>query len=152
MFKVVANYMILKEKKPMSNPTASMLVVEDRRDIEESFNTFITGVKDHRKLTRDLLSRCEHWVYDPVNDTFAPSKFVGFKEMDFPTYQEARDKDHTGERKFCAIKARDAIENILGSYNRDRDPELTDKFFAWGESLFGPNGFNNGKELKFAQL
>ena len=64
--------------------------VENSADIRKSMEAFNRDCIHHQKTMLNLLSQCTYWVYDSSNDTFGPSKFVGFQHMTFDCYEEAR--------------------------------------------------------------
>jgi hypothetical protein len=47
--------------------------------------TFLEGTKASQPM-RERLSSFSHWYYFPELDAFAPSKFIGYRDMDLSTY------------------------------------------------------------------
>jgi hypothetical protein len=124
-------------------------LVETRQDIRMSFNTFSKEAPNDTTTTQSLLRSISYWVYDPDSNAFGPSKFVGFKDMTFVKYLNARDGNCKGAR-FNGTVTRQAIENILGQYSADTG--LTEKLKEWGENICGFQVFKNIDQRKWKFL
>src|SRR5260221_2393341 len=70
--------------------------VDNAEDIQDSLDSFNKILVQHRSLARDLLGQTTYWVYSPNTKNFGPSKFVGFKKMNFTDYEAARHGPRTG--------------------------------------------------------
>ena len=98
--------------------TAQLEYVENRQDILVSFLNFNEDCEQYPELTRSLLRTTSFWVYNPDTKAFAPSKFTGFKNMNFPNYIAARKGLYLGNN-FNGHLTRKAIGSILGIYRPD---------------------------------
>jgi hypothetical protein len=106
--------------------------VDDRQDILRSLNTFNEEAGKHSDLARSLLVTTSYWVYDPAQKRFGPSKFVGFKDMDFERYAAAR-KGWSTRVRFHGRRVWKANERVLGSYGLDS--ELGRELVIWAGHL-----------------
>ena len=120
--------------------------VQNTGDILGSLDTFNTDYLEDRDLARDLLRRIRFWVYSPSKELFGPNKFVGFKNMNYGDYSMARKGEYSGDR-FNGTKAREAVEGILGPY--ERDDRLLAELIRWGQALLGPHVFDDIKREKW---
>ena len=116
-----------------------LILVEQVEDVQGSLDTFNRDFLENRDLARDLLRSTTYWVYSPSTRCFGPSKFVGFKSMNFTDYARARGGDHEGAR-FNGTVARKAIERILRLYRPDT--RLSAELIRWGQALLGSNVFD----------
>lgn len=98
---------------------------------------------------RKLIKQTSYWVYDSSTKQFAPSKFVGFKNMDFETYIKCKkgDRDKSTGIPFNGKFTREAIEDIIGRFGKNIN--LEHELKQWGKNLFGFNLFNNVNKTKW---
>ena len=117
-----------------------LVLVEEVEGIRGSLATFNKGLRQNHDLARDLLRRTTYWVYSPTTGAFGPSKFVGFKNMNFTDYARARKGDHEGAR-FSGSATRKAIEYVLKHHCRP-DTQLSDELIGWGQASLGTEVFS----------
>jgi hypothetical protein len=130
--------------------TITLTFVDSHQDIQHSLHIFNQDAPEHADLAVDLLRRTLYWVYDPSTATFGPSKFVGFKNMNFAMYATARSGHRTGDR-FDGHATRKAIEKVLGAY--EPYSTLSLRLTRWGQSLLGANVFEGlDRAWKFTSL
>jgi hypothetical protein len=132
----------------MRDDVVFLSFVDDRQDIQTSLITFNKNAQENHSLARSLLSLTSYWVYDLNTEMFGPSKFVGFKNMDFTKYMLAR-RGRSAGAPFNGQKTRIAIEYVLGTYYRD-DLRILAELVNWGEKLLGPGVFDGIDDSKWA--
>lgn len=115
-------------------------------EIKASLDTFNNGIGGNAYLAWDLIRRTTYWVHDPATGTFGPGKFVGFANMDFPTYQHARDGLETGDA-FDGHYTQLAIGRVLGPFVSDA--ALAAALQTWAQSALGPLVFRNVRSRKW---
>ena len=120
--------------------------VKDRSDIRNSMALFNAEAEWHYELARSLLRQTSYWIYDPVSNNFGPSKFVGFRSMNFSKYALCRDEMWSGAT-FDGHATRRAIEEILGKYKKDS--RFADQLQRWGDKLLEPDVFEDLKKEKW---
>jgi hypothetical protein len=54
--------------------------VQSSADVRQNVFTFNSEAAHFYDRVARLLRETTHWVYDPVSESFGPSKFVGFAE------------------------------------------------------------------------
>ncbi|HUU98866.1 MAG TPA: hypothetical protein VM487_24300 [Phycisphaerae bacterium] len=120
-------------------------------EIRGSVNVFNAEARANPDCVRSLLSLSRYWVYDPIQDMFAPAKFAGFASMDFQMYLGSRRDEVPGD-KFDGHLTRIAVEEALGVAFVD-DPSLRARLADWGQQLYGADlsGVNTAK-WRFASL
>src|ERR1700683_914195 len=91
-----------------------LIFVESIDEIAQSLDNFAAGALSHPELARSLIGQTSFWVYDPAAKTFGPSKFVGFRDMDFAKYEVARQGGYIGDR-FDGHLTRARIEQVLNA-------------------------------------
>jgi hypothetical protein len=106
--------------QPVQSPAGVRLNVE-------TFNSEASHFYD--RATR-LLRETTYWVYDPVSQSFGPSKFVGFAEMSFDRYVRAVAGESEGAR-FDGAVTQAAISSALGTSYRE-DETLLARLETWG--------------------
>lgn len=111
--------------------------VEDEEQVVGSLREFNAGAGrlDNKRLAWELLRRTRYWVCDVPSETFGPGKFVGYREMSYARYEEARGGEVSG--LFDGAVARAAIELATGDGFR-RDPGAAAALVGWAEGLVGP--------------
>ena len=87
------------------------LLVEDLKEIKENMIQFNKDIKENEELRRRFISHFRQWYYIKELDMFAPSKYIGYKNMNALKYNN---KDGTGAdgRK---------TESILGKLLEKKD-------------------------------
>ena len=87
--------------------------IESPAEVRLNVETFNSEAARYFDRAARLLRETTYWVYDPVCESFGPSKFVGFTEMSFDRYVEAVAGDSEGAR-FDGNVSRTAIEAAIG--------------------------------------
>jgi hypothetical protein len=128
------------------NTLVQLTLVENREEIRQVLVTFNNEVAENQVLARKILRTTSYWVFNPDTEAFGPSKFLGFKNMNFSKHTLARDGKWAGDR-FDGHESRKAIEAYLGVYEPDQ--ELSAKIEEWGERLLGSGIFDNIKTDKW---
>src|SRR5690349_9255319 len=108
--------------------SGSLKYVDNPKDIQDSLDTFNRDLQQNPSLARDLLRQTTYWVCSPSTNLFGPSKFVGFKKMNFTDYAAARSGNRTGNR-FHGRETRKIIEKILGTYTKNS--QLSRELIHW---------------------
>src|SRR5258708_24637995 len=121
----------------MQNP--GLTCVEDKLQIQGLLDTFNSDYQQDPDLARELLRQTTLWVYSQNSNTFGPSKFVGFQNMNFRDYEAARRR---GGKRFDGGRTHKAIEKILGTPYAE-NAQLSLKLEGWGQSLLGPHVFDD---------
>lgn len=104
-------------------------------DVLESVKVFNRDYPDHLDLCWDVLRRTTYWVLDSASEAFGPSKFVGFKGMNFTIYAAARSGNAVGDR-FDGHATRGAIERVGPAF--EPNAALHDQLRRWAERIAGP--------------
>jgi hypothetical protein len=103
--------------------------VRSVEDIRTSIGNFVSNNAGNPDVTKGLIAGT-FWVYDPAMESFGPSKFVGFRNMNFHHYEIARSGGSEGAR-FDGHATRMAIERVLSrSYLPDTKLAEALKFWA----------------------
>ncbi|MFS0596653.1 HNH endonuclease [Peribacillus frigoritolerans] len=68
-------------------------LVEDIDEVKKNMIQFNNDIKENEEMRRRFLSHFRQWYYIREIDTFAPSKFIGYKKMNATRYNN---KDGTG--------------------------------------------------------
>jgi len=113
---------------------ADLQLVGTADEIRENVRRFTRGLPSSLKRAKNLVGQTTYWVFDEDEAHFAPSKFVGFRNMSFGQYESALQGRSTGA-KFDGAVSRTAIENVLGSYVEAQD--LTERLSQWCVDQFG---------------
>lgn len=92
--------------------------------------TFLREVNDSVSV-KDKLSSFKHWYYFEEIDGFAPSKFIGYKDMDMKAYEagfnstlDGRETERALQRLFRTAEGKQKdellqkLEDFLGRYNK----------------------------------
>jgi hypothetical protein len=109
-------------------------IVESKEDLRQAIITFNQEATQNPDRTRKILSQTWYWVWDAESNAFGPSKFVGYRGMNFERYEAANHRESIGAVFNGSVTHR-AIEAILGPY--DTDSQLKDLLKQWAESLAG---------------
>jgi hypothetical protein len=64
-------------------------VVESKEELRQGIVTFNQEAKHNPDRTRKILSQTWYWIWDADSSTFGPSKFVGYRGMNFVRYEAA---------------------------------------------------------------
>jgi hypothetical protein len=102
---------------------------EQIRDAVEVFNSAMPAWAYGRKLLRST----SYWIYDPLDELFAPSKFAGFGGLTPATYDAATNGDFDGV-PFDGHISKEAIERVLGATFWESD-DLAERLVPWAEGL-----------------
>jgi hypothetical protein len=119
--------------------TRRLQIVETTGEITDALHTFNLDRPTPSGVARDLVRRTSYWVFDQTSETFAPSKFVGFKRMTFELYERARRGQTVGD-KFDGFLTRAAIEAAAGAFSQCLP--LHQPLNEWATSLFGDDVFD----------
>ena len=103
-------------------------LVDTSSDIKTSLQNFNTDALAHRDRVKTILASTRYWVHS--DNSFGPAKFVGFREMDFDTYETALAAEMDGD-DFDGHRTGVAIEEALGVEFVQR-PEPDSTLEAWG--------------------
>ncbi|WP_223553217.1 HNH endonuclease [Lysinibacillus sphaericus] len=93
-------------------------LVEDLKEIKQNMIQFNKDIKENEEMRRRFFSHFRQWYYIKELDMFAPSKYIGYKNMNALKYNN---KDGTGAdgRK---------TEAVLGKWFEKKDiPELLEE-------------------------
>ena len=108
-------------------------VIESYKEIVENSKTFNTALKEKDTSIIDLLSSFKQWYYIEEIKDFAPSKFIGYRDMTVSTYLtyhtkslDGRDTEKTLGKYFrklergseVEILLREKLSNKIDSYNK----------------------------------
>jgi hypothetical protein len=118
-------------------------------DLAENFATFQREARHNQRRSAAILTATIYWVRDDNSEAFGPGKFLGFKGMNFPLYEQAK-SGRTKGYEFQGKITREAIEKVLGQkFHADHD--LIEECRRWGEEYFGRAAFGkaNGSKWKF---
>lgn len=120
----------------MANRSASteLHFVDSADEIRESLQHFVAEANLHAELVRNLISHTTYWVYDPRAKSFGPSKFVGFRDMDFSRYEMERSRGEAGT-PFDGHRTRTRIEQVL-AIPYAPNARFSTALRAWVESIF----------------
>ncbi len=112
---------------------AKLELVRTLEDIRESILTFNERGENRSNRRENLLKQTTYWVYDPKTQLFGPSKFVAFRNIDFPTYEAAIQGNSEGVR-FNGTVTRKGIESVIGKEFKI-DVSLIAELIEWGEAI-----------------
>jgi hypothetical protein len=125
-------------KRRLNMPKIALEYVKRINDIKGFLNNFYRDIQDNVDIARMLFTHTTYWIYSTETCVFGPSKFVGFKNMTFSIYKNARN-NNCGAR-FNGRETRLAIESILGNYKPNDKLKL--ELYDWGSSLIDPYIFS----------
>ena len=77
---------VINERGSMLKVVDKNVFVESYQDALDNAETFLKGL-DSAEEIKARLSAFRHWYYFKELDGFAPSKFIGYKQMDIKAYQ-----------------------------------------------------------------
>jgi 5-methylcytosine-specific restriction enzyme A len=120
-------------------------LVNSASDIKTSLQTFNTDALAHRDRVKNILATIRYWVHS--ENSFGPAKFVGFRDMDFDTYETALSGEQSGD-DFDGHRTRVAIEETLG-VEFVRRPELDSMLEEWAAGLVGEAAFGGANRSKW---
>ena len=120
--------------------------VQSADQIRENVLRFTSDLAEYRDLAADLVKLTEYWVVDEDARNFAPTKFVGIRDITFPRYaalrEEANDLRHGGRHGRAGFaggrtgRTGQAIQKVLGGQYED-SPELRRSLSEWCAQRFG---------------
>ncbi len=125
-------------------------LVRNAQEICQSLVRFNVEAREHARRAEIVLGRTWYWVYHPTEETFGPSKFVGFAGMTFRLYESLCNHDRA-PYWFDGGRTRQAIERVLGE-DFSTQAALIPRLRRWGESLLGSRAFGNASEHKWRFL
>jgi len=130
--------------------TTYLVPVSRADQITDNVTTFNQFAASNPVRVRSLLAQTTYWVSLLPTGIFGPSKFVGFRDMDFDQYEAANDGDFTGAG-FNGAVTREAIAQTLGS-SYAPDSELSSRLLSWGRRLAGSEVFDGVDQSKWRFL
>lgn len=121
-------------------------------EIETNIVFFNREACENQERSHKILVATTYWLYDAKTTKFAPSKFVGYRGMDFETYNAALTAGVEGAR-FDGSTAREAIEACCQT-TFIRDSGLVPNLIEWAEMLLFAGVFKsvNKRKWKFLSL
>jgi len=128
-------------------PPVKLKLVKNERDIRESVQRFNLTCRGHEQRAKTTIRQTSFWIYDPATGTYGPSKFVGFKGMDFPQYERAVNGECTGDR-FDGGVTWNAVARVL-QQDFDYDQQHHRGLIAWAEGLLGNGSLDNIDKSKW---
>lgn len=120
--------------------------------IRRNLNTYNNQSQRHPLRALKIVRQTTYWVFDPGSGLFGPSKFLGYREMDFDRYEKALTGTGGGAR-FNGALARTNIESILDT-TFSPCSKTRDLLVSWIKDRIGEDQkpkFNT-KNWKFAKL
>ena len=121
----------INERGSFLNLVSKNVFVKSYEDTLMNAKTFISGL-DSSAGIKDRLNYFRQWYYFEELDSFAPSKFVGYKQMDMKVYQKVFNTSLDGKdtervlRTFFTIaegsykeELKQKLENFLGKYHKE---------------------------------
>lgn len=121
--------------------------VLEKSQIQASLDTFNNVPRQYRKLAKQLLRSARVWVYSPNTQSFGPSKFVGYQDMNFGDYEAARQAAYSDD-EFDGRRTDEAIRKALKT-SWAKSPELSGELKRWGQLLLDPDVFDDIDETKW---
>jgi len=118
----------IRRKAALTAVPAPLEVVRNANEIRKNILRFNSGCTVYRERGAALISQTTYWVWDPETGLFGPSKFCGFREMNFARYEEAVHGESSGTQ-FSGGLTREAIEGVAGLYTADAG--LTQQLESW---------------------
>ena len=123
-----------------------LALVESRTQLRQAITAFNIEAKVHRDRTQKILSQTTYWVWDADSEVFGPSKFVGFRGLDFDGYEAATQGQSAGVR-FDGNLTQRAIRKVAAPFRRN--DQLAAKLRNWAAELAGPNVFDDVDDGKW---
>lgn len=131
-------------------PPVRLVKVGTVDELAENLARFQRGARRHRARTRRIFARTEYWVRDENSGAFGPGKFLGYRGMDFATYEQAHAGNYRG--KFNGGTARLNIQEALGGATFAPDAVLEAECRAWGVRLLGADAWGGAGAAKWKFL
>jgi hypothetical protein len=122
-------------------------IIKSSADVRLNVETFNSEAARYYDRAARLLRETTYWVYDPISESFGPSKFVGFTEMSFDRYVQAVAGDWEGAQ-FDGGVTRAAIATAIRARYKP-DGILRARLDAWGVDRFGPDAFGGADRGKW---
>ncbi len=132
--------MTTDEPNSSLNPaTTELRAVSTATEIRENIRRFNRDLRAHEDRATTIARQTSYWVFDERDGTFGPSKFAGYRNMNFARYEAALSGASSGAR-FDGAFTRAAIESVLSAYGVD--DALSNALREWCESRLGPGVFD----------
>jgi hypothetical protein len=116
----------------------NLVLVESIEDIRSSILTFNNEAPMYHERYKLFIRKAQqmNWVYDPVSNIFGPSKFVGYKNMNFEKYELALTENQTRITNvfFHGSTTKLAIENQLKQVFVSNE-KLATRLKIWAENI-----------------
>lgn len=112
--------------------------VSTPEEARASLLRFNAGARNSRTRAENLLSTTSYWVFEPDGSLFGPAKFVGFCDMDFDKYQQAK-RSHSP--KFEGHRTMSALQGACGK-KFVSDATMSQELTKWGVWLLGKGCFD----------
>ena len=127
--------MSTNEPNPSLTPaTVELRAVSTAEEIRENIRRFNRDLRAHQDRATTIARQTSYWVFDERDGTFGPSKFVGYRSMNFSQYEAALSGESSGAR-FDGAFTRAAIESVVGTYGEEET--LISCLREWCESGLG---------------
>ena len=108
----------------------SAVCVDSYEEVLHNAKTFLNGI-DASTIMQEKLSSFRHWYYFKEIDGFAPSKFIGYKDMNMRAYEvgyntglDGRETEHALQKIFKIAegslndKLNSKLEIFLSKYEK----------------------------------
>ncbi|MFJ3386379.1 HNH endonuclease [Lysinibacillus sp. NPDC086135] len=97
---------------------SEFLLIEDLREVKQNMIQFNKDIKENEEMRRRFFSHFRQWYYIKELDIFAPSKYIGYKNMNAYKYNNKDSKGADGRK----------TEAILRKWFEKKDmPELLEE-------------------------
>ncbi|MEO1997902.1 MAG: hypothetical protein ABGZ17_21790 [Planctomycetaceae bacterium] len=103
---------------PLISATVELSPVSTASEVRENIRRSNRDMRSHRDRATTIARQTTYWAFDDREGEFGPSKFVGYRNMNFAHYELALSGAATGSR-FDGAFTRSAIEAACGEYQSD---------------------------------
>jgi len=137
---------------PTGSPQSVTLeTVRTSGEIRDNIRRFNRELTANVERVEVLVRQTTYWVVDTDEETFGPSKFVGFRSMTFDRYESALAGRSTGAQFDGGVTHR-AIEAVLDGYSSDS--RLTERLTRWCERAVGAGSLEGTdvEKWRFAKI
>ena len=135
----------IKKLKKLTSPRNKtqnpiLVKVKSPQDVLKNIKTFNDNCSKFSDRAENIIRKTIYWVFEPKEKTFCPSKFAGYMDMSFSTYEEALKENYSGV-KFDGNVTKIAIEKALDKkYSSNK--RLVNLLSQWGNNYFGTDIFS----------
>jgi predicted HNH restriction endonuclease len=120
-------------------------LIETWEEVLENFQNFNSSIKIEDSIAIERLNRFFHWYYLPTTGLFAPSKFIGYKNMTLFNYKGEGTGTRTQQvlsRFFNKIdKKTETFKQLysdLDSFLREFDKRISEKTLRGSGGIYTP--------------